>query len=171
MERWPWYSRLSTISIESFLRISQSPPVFLMVLQTSFECWADSLEHSVGVLHISTQWLHTEDSLNVFPAGPVNGGLRRLKAPESMTPLLLKQLPPDTPLSLPINALNKSLSSKLNCQGSIKVSEGTQGELHRKYQDLPLSSEQQPKIRLRTCCQWCVASWQTTCLSPHRRPN
>lgn len=151
-----------------FLEISQSPPIFLMVLQTPFERWADSLEHSVGVLHISTQWQHTEDSLNVFPAGPVNGRLQRLKAPESMTPLLLKQLPPDTPLSPPVNALNKTLSSKFNCQHSIKVSEYSPGELHRKYQDLPLSSEQRAQIRLRTCCQWCVASWQTTCLSPHR---
>lgn len=58
-----------------------SPPVLgdgASDLRAAFERSADSPEHSVGVLHISAEWLHTEGSLNIFPAGPVNGTLQRL---------------------------------------------------------------------------------------------
>lgn len=103
---WPIVHYFYRVSV--FPEISQSPPVFLMVLEASFEHWADSLEHSVGVLHISTECLHTEDSLNVFPAGPVNGGLWRLKALASMTPLLL---PPWNPFSPAPDALHNSYSA------------------------------------------------------------
>lgn len=106
---WPIVHYFYRVSV--FPEISQSPPVFLMVLEASFEHWADSLEHSVGVLHISTEWLHTEDSLNIFPAGPVNGGLQRLKALVSMTPLLL---PPCTPFSPAPDALHNTYPGKLN---------------------------------------------------------
>lgn len=106
---WPIVHYFYRISV--FPEISQSPPVFLMVLEASFEHWADSLEHSVGVLHLSTEWLHTEDSLNVFPAGPVNGGLQRLKALASMTPLLL---PPCTPFFACSWCFTPNLSRKLN---------------------------------------------------------
>lgn len=141
---WPIVHYFYRVSV--FPEISRSPPVFLMVLEASFEHCADSLEHSAGVLHISTEWLHTEDSLDVFPAGPVNGGLQRLKA--------LASMPPCTPFSPAPDALRntfpKTRLSALNIQFRKACS---QGELYRKHRDPLLPSEQRAKIRRRTCRQ------------------
>lgn len=156
MERWPWYGQLSTISIESFcISWKKSVPTCFLDgasdLRAIFERWAYSLEHSVGVLHIPTQWLHTEDSLNIFPAGPVNGGLQRLKVP-----CVIDTSPAQAAASvhsfIPSCQISKqNFIQQTQLSHSIKVSECSQGELHRKYQDLPLSTEQRAKIRQRTC--------------------